>query len=100
MPAEARRRLRPPPGNKVRFIDKPNGEVDVAKTALSARGANVKAVQRTLGHKSAAMTLDVYSGLFDDDLDGVADRLDADAHVYSLCTDADVVKLPETGASG
>ena len=29
-----------------------------------------------LGHASAAMTLDVYSGLFDDDLDGVADRLD------------------------
>ena len=41
-----------------------------------AAGANVKAVQRTLGHASAAMTLDVYSGLFDDDLDAVADRLD------------------------
>jgi integrase len=43
--------------------------------AVSA-GANVKAVQRMLGHASAAMTLDVYSGLFDDDLDGVAERLD------------------------
>jgi len=32
-----------------------------------------------LGHASAAMTLDVYSGLFDDDLDAVADRLDAAA---------------------
>jgi hypothetical protein len=30
-----------------------------------------------LGHASAAMTLDVYSGLFDDDLDAVADRMDA-----------------------
>lgn len=30
-----------------------------------------------LGHASAAMTLDVYAGLFDDDLDAVADRLDA-----------------------
>ena len=30
-----------------------------------------------LGHASAAMTLDVYSGLFDDDLDGLAARLDA-----------------------
>jgi len=39
-------------------------------------GANVKAVQRMLGHASAAMTLDVYSGLFDDDLDGVAAKLD------------------------
>ena len=47
-----------------------------ASLAVSA-GANVKAVQRMLGHASAAMTLDVYSGLFDDDLDGVAERLDA-----------------------
>jgi integrase len=43
-------------------------------------GANVKAVQRMLGHASAAMTLDVYSGLFDDDLDGVAARLDQECH--------------------
>jgi integrase len=40
-------------------------------------GANVKAVQRMLGHASAAMTLDRYADLFDDDLDEVADRLDA-----------------------
>lgn len=42
--------------------------------AISA-GANVKVVQRMLGHASAAMTLDVYADLFDDDLDAVADRL-------------------------
>lgn len=29
-----------------------------------------------LGHASAAMTLDVYGDLFDDDLDRVADALD------------------------
>jgi integrase len=46
-----------------------------ASLAVSA-GANVKAVQRMLGHASAAMTLDRYADLFDDDLDGVADRLD------------------------
>ncbi|MGI8392592.1 tyrosine-type recombinase/integrase [Leucobacter sp. W1038] len=46
-----------------------------ASLAISA-GANVKAVQRMLGHASAAMTLDVYSELFDDDLDTVADALD------------------------
>ncbi|MGO2092576.1 MAG: site-specific integrase, partial [Microbacterium gubbeenense] len=40
------------------------------------RAANVKAVQRMLGHKSAAMTLDTYADLFDDDLDDVAKRLD------------------------
>ena len=41
-----------------------------------AAGANVKAVQRMLGHASASMTLDVYAGLFGDDLDAVANRLD------------------------
>ncbi len=40
-------------------------------------GANVKAVQRMLGHASAAVTLARYADLFDDDLDDVADRLDA-----------------------
>ena len=29
-----------------------------------------------LGHTSAAMTLDVYAGLFNPDLDDVAERLD------------------------
>lgn len=46
-----------------------------ASLAVSA-GANVKALQRMLGHKSAAMTLDTYADLFDDDLDAVAARLD------------------------
>lgn len=49
-----------------------------ASLAVSA-GANVKAVQKMLGHASAAMTLDVYTGLFDDDLEAVAERLDAAA---------------------
>ena len=46
-----------------------------ASLAVSA-GANVKAVQRMLGHASAARTLDTYPDLFDDDLDIVAVRLD------------------------
>lgn len=46
-----------------------------ASLAVSA-GANVKAVQRMLGHASAAVTLDIYSDLFDDDLDGVSTALD------------------------
>lgn len=49
-----------------------------ASLAISA-GANVKAVQRMLGHASAAMTLDTYADLFDDDLDSVSDALDAAA---------------------
>lgn len=47
-----------------------------AASLAVAAGANVKAVQRMLGHASAAMTLDVYAGLFGDDLDTLADRLD------------------------
>lgn len=46
-----------------------------ASLAVSS-GANVKAVQRMLGHASAALTLDRYADLFDNDLDAVADRLD------------------------
>ena len=55
---------------------------DLRHTAASLAvqaAATVKAVQRMLGHASAAMTLDVYAGLFNDDLDAVADRLDAAA---------------------
>ncbi|MGT2425844.1 tyrosine-type recombinase/integrase [Amnibacterium kyonggiense] len=53
-----------------------------ASLAISAV-ANVKAVQRMLGHASAAMTLDVYADLFDDDLDSVAEALDLGARVAS-----------------
>lgn len=55
---------------------------DLRHTAASlaiSTGANVKAIQRMLGHASAAMTLDVYADLFDDDLDHVASMLDAAA---------------------
>jgi len=57
-----------------------------ASLAVSA-GANVKSVQRMLGHASAAMTLDVYADLFDDDLDAVAAALNVGA------TDLDVGKV-------
>lgn len=46
-----------------------------AASLAIAAGATVKSVQRMLGHASAAMTLDVYAGLFSDDLDDVAARL-------------------------
>lgn len=45
-----------------------------ASLAISA-GANVKVVQRLLGHATAAMTLDRYGHLLNDDLTGVADAL-------------------------
>ena len=45
-----------------------------ASLAISA-GANVKVVQRLLGHATAAMTLDRYGQLLNADLTGVADAL-------------------------
>lgn len=45
-----------------------------ASLAISA-GANVKVVQRMLGHKSAKVTLDTYAALFPDDLDNVTAAL-------------------------
>lgn len=47
-----------------------------ASLAISA-GANIKAVQRMLGHATASMTLDLYGHLYEDDLDGVATALSA-----------------------
>lgn len=66
---------------------------DLRHTAASLAvqaGAHVKAVQRMLGHRSAAVTLDIYSGLWDSDLDAVAGSLDrarAAAVGHELSTD-------------
>lgn len=38
-------------------------------------GANVKTVQRMLGHRSAAMTLDIYGHLWDEELDALPKRM-------------------------
>ncbi|GAA2182125.1 hypothetical protein GCM10009785_19960 [Brooklawnia cerclae] len=51
---------------------------DLRHTAISwaiADGADVKAVQRMAGHKSATTTLDVYGHLWDSGLDAVSDRM-------------------------
>lgn len=45
-----------------------------ASLAITA-GANIKTLQRMLGHASAALTLDRYGHLYDDDLGMVADSL-------------------------
>ena len=47
-----------------------------AASLLIASGANIKAVQSQLGHKSATTTLDRYGHLFSDDLDRLAEALD------------------------
>jgi integrase len=70
-----------------------------ASLAVSA-GANVKAVQRMLGHAKASMTLDVYADLFDDDLEAVADRLDEIARSADfLRTKSTVSRLADPAAS-
>ncbi|KIP52467.1 tyrosine-type recombinase/integrase [Leucobacter komagatae] len=54
---------------------------DMRHTAASLAvksGAHVKIVQRMLGHKSAAITLDTYADLFEDDLETLIERLDSD----------------------
>lgn len=66
---------------------------DLRHTAASlsvASGASVKSVQRMLGHASAKITLDTYAGLFDQDLDDVAARMDA------LIALTSIPNLPET----
>lgn len=54
----------------------PHGLRHTAASLAVQAGANVKAVQKMLGHQSAAMTLDVYSELFSGDLQSVAEKLD------------------------
>ncbi len=63
---------------------------DTAASIAIIAGANVKQVQNMLGHASAAMTLDVYAGLFEDDLTALADRID-NAAADNLRTAAAVV---------
>lgn len=76
---------------------------DLRHTAASLAvqaGANVKAVQRMLGHKSASMTLDVYADLFDSDLEGVAIRLDeavSELRADSVRTGGQIASLPMEG---
>ena len=48
-----------------------------AASLMISSGAHVKTIQRQLGHKDAAMTLNQYGHLFDDDLDVVADAMSA-----------------------
>ena len=53
----------------------PHGLRHVAAGLLVSAGANVKVVQRQLGHASAVLTLDTYADLFEDDLDTVGQAM-------------------------
>ena len=58
-------------------------------------GASVKSVQRMLRHSSAALTLDRYGHLFEDEHEAVADRLEANFTEASVveCSREEVAKL-------
>ena len=62
--------------------------VGLASVAVSAH-ANIKAVQRMLGHAKASMTLDIYVDLFDED----SDRLDSASAIRLLRTNCGLAGL-------
>jgi integrase len=69
---------------------------DLRHTAISlwiAQGTNVKVVQKQAGHETAAMTLDVYGGLYPDDVDELMERLQR-AHTAAV-----VEAWPQRGPS-
>lgn len=69
-----------------------------AASLAIASGADVKAVQRMLGHASAAMTLDLYGHLWDAQLDTVADRMDEARRAHSAALEGR--RAHQKGAEG
>lgn len=67
----------------------PHGLRHTAASLAIAAGATVVVVQRMLGHSTPAVTLNVYSHLFADDLDTLADRL----HDAKIKSGADQVRI-------
>lgn len=57
----------------------PHNLRDTAASLAIATGATVVAVARLLGHEDASTTLRHYAGMFPDDLDSIARRMDKDA---------------------
>ena len=70
---------------------------DLRRTCASlaiAAGADVKVLQRMLGHASAALTLDRYGHVMPGQERSVADRLDAMARQATPVRTASVTSLP------
>jgi integrase len=65
---------------------------------MRAAGADVKAIQQQLGHRSATVTLNTYTHLFEGDLEEVTDRLEAYSATESRPERVlgQVVELPTT----
>ncbi|MEA3532068.1 MULTISPECIES: tyrosine-type recombinase/integrase [Nocardia] len=78
----------------------PHGLRHTAASLAISAGANIKVVQKMLGHKTATLTLDLYGHLFDDDLDPVADAMNRGALAAaadSLRTEGADAVAPEAG---
>jgi integrase len=62
---------------------------------MRAAGADVKAIQQQLGHRTATVTLDTYTHLFEGDLADVMDRLDTERRIelHAPPAMAEVVEL-------
>jgi integrase len=76
-----------------------------AASLLVSAGANVKVVQRHLGHSTATQTLDRYAHLFTEDLEAVAERLNqvwaaGNESFPRAPREVRVVHLDRAGASG
>jgi integrase len=63
-----------------------------ASLAIAA-GADIKVLQRMLGHSSAVLTLDRYGHLFPGQAESVADRLDEMAQAAGIVQGAEVVAI-------
>lgn len=50
---------------------------DTAASLMISAGASIVAVARALGHSDPALTLRVYAGLYEDDLEDLADKIEA-----------------------
>jgi len=75
---------------------------DTCASLAIAAGADVKVLQRMLGHASAALTLDRYGHLLPGQAQSVADRLDEMARAATLATIAtlpSVVPIAATSSS-
>ena len=55
-----------------------------AASLAVAVGANVKVVQTMLGHRSATMTLELYGHMLADQLDQIADAMDAARTTFKI----------------
>jgi integrase len=74
------------PGERPALIPEGLRMYDLRHTCASLlihEQASVKAVQKQLGHKSAAMTLDVYGHLWPDETERLAERMD-EAHAAAV----------------